>query len=236
MSMIRTLLWKDYRQNRPLLIGSGVFLLTPYVFVVLIGVLATAMGPDDEMNWADFIGAASLVALGISALLCAFVAGNAIAGERVDRSAEFTTCLPIPPRSAVASKALLAIGVCVLVFVINCLVYVVAAKMDYAVTLPQPGHSFSPDLEVILSIVIAGVFLFGVSWLMSSLVARPAIAASTAIVAVIVFVMVLTILEERQPRASQVHFFWLWYSTTCLLVGSGCFVAGTIHYLRRVEP
>lgn len=237
MSVIRTLLWKDYRQNRQFLIAAGVLLLFPYAFSVVVAVVETARhGQMIEEGWTPYVLGASLAALGIATLLCGFIGANAIAGERVDRSAEFTAYLPISPHSAVLSKAVLALGICAFMLLANGSIYCLAVWMADSASRPLDYGFSPPAVEWVTGMVITAVFLFGVSWLISSLVARPAIAASSAIVAMIVLVMVLELIGETQPRDSRASVFFLWYSIICLLVGPGCFFAGTLHYLRRVEP
>lgn len=237
MSVIRTLLWKDYRQNRQFLIAAAVLLLIPYVFCVVVAVVETARhGQMIEEGWTPYFLGASLAALGIATLLCGFIGANAIAGERVDRSAEFTAYLPISPHSAVLSKAILALGICAFIVLANASIYSLVLWIDDSAIRPLDYGFRPPAVEFVSGVAITAVFLFGVSWFVSSLVARPAIAASSAIVAMIVLVMMLNLIAEAQPRDSQGRVFFLWYSIMCLLVGSGCFVAGTLHYIRRVEP
>ncbi len=226
---MKALLWKDYRQNRPFLAAAGILLLFPYAFVVLIRVVESSM--DDrllEAGWAPYFRGASIAGLGILVVLSAFIAGNAVAGERADRSAEFVGYLPIARRSAIVSKAILAMGVCLLIWLVNSSVY-------YAAVLAQGDGGKPGSHDNVLAITVTTVFVFGVSWLVSTLVARPAIAAVSGLGTLAILWSVLLILEET-GRILDHNAFAVWYSALCLLLGTGCFVAGVVYYLRRVEP
>ncbi len=226
---MKALLWKDYRHNRPFLAAAGALLLFPYAFVVLIAVVELLTDDHSfEVVWAPYFQGASLAGLGILVVLSAFIAGNAVAGERADRSAEFVAYLPIARRSAIASKAILAMGVCLLIWLVNSSVYYAAVSVQ--------GYGGKPGIhDNVLGMTVTTVFVFGVSWLVSTLVTRPAIAAVSGLGALAILWTAVLILEEA-ARILDHNAFAVWYSVLCLLLGSGCFVAGVVYYLRRVEP
>ncbi len=232
---MKALLWKDYRQNRQLLLAAGILFLLPYAFVIALRCLEILrFGQGLDVNWARDIEGASVGGLGISAVLCAFIAGNAVAGERADRSAEFTAYLPIPRRSAIASKAITAVGICVLLLLLNSLILLVA---DWFFKEQWPVSHVVDNRDVFYVLFLMAMtagFIFGVAWLCSTLLRSPAMAAAGGIVAVIVLFMGLTYLEEMYGVATVA--FDRWYPILCLILGSGCFVAGTAYYLCRAEP
>ena len=224
---MKALLWKDYRQNRSLLVAAGVFLLLPYAFVVVLGVVELLA--DDHsygVAWAQYFATAGLTGLVLSVVLSAFIAGNAVAGERADRSAEFAAILPISRRSGILSKALLAVTACVLMWLGNGLVL--------NLTLMKSISRSPMSLDVVPVLAATTVFAFGVSWLVSTLVSRPATAAVSGLGSVAILWMALLILEEAGNIDADA--FAVWYWVLCLLLGTGCFVAGVVCYLRRVEP
>ncbi len=225
---MNALLWKDYRQSRRFLIAAGVFLALPYTLVILftLGELL-AYGHMRGVGLVQRLHGAAIGSLGVSALLTAFVAGNAIAGERVDRSAEFAAQLPISRRSAIASKALLAIGVCLCFWLINISIYFLTYSMlgDW----PAPVKD-----ELVVALVVASVLVFGVSWLFSALLSSPAIAAASGLGSVMILFMVIAIVEETQGlRVDAVAYV---HALACVVLGTVCFVAGVLHCLHRVEP
>ena len=110
-STMKWLLWKDYRHNRLVVFAGLFFLLAPY----LVGLYAAcrqrsceAAHPDDGKRLSPAVASYSLV---ISQMTVALIGGNAIAGERVDRSAEFLASLPITRRKILASKLLLSLAI-----------------------------------------------------------------------------------------------------------------------------
>lgn len=224
---MRALLWKDYRQNRSFLAAAGAFLLLPYAFAVLIGVVDLLR--DDysaEVVWALYLATASISSLFISVVLSAFIAGNAVAGERADRSAEFAAILPISRRSGIISKALLAVTACVLMWPCNGLVL-------YLTVMKSTSHS-PISLDIVPVLATTTVFAFGVSWLVSTLVSRPATAAVSGLIAVAILSMGFSILDEAWNIDADA--FASLYPLLSLLLGSGCFVAGVVCYFWRVEP
>jgi len=101
------LLWKDYRHNRLIVFAGIILLLLPYVFGFWM--VLNSEASRHPGGWAFVIAVASLYSLGLGQVTLTLFGGNAIAGERVDRSAEFLACLPITRRKILASKLLLAL-------------------------------------------------------------------------------------------------------------------------------
>lgn len=230
---MKALLWKDYRQNRQLLLAAGILFLLPYAFVIVMRcVEILRFGQGLDVGWARDMEGASIASMGISVVLCAFIAGNAVAGERADRSAEFAAYLPIPRRSAIASKAITAVCMCLLMLLLNSLIFTAAWLVQERTAISHVVDN--PDaLDVAVNMAITAVFIFGVSWLLSTLLRSPAMAAAGGIVAVIVLFMGLLLVEElRGAGNDEVERS---YALLCLLLGSGCFLAGVVCYLRGVE-
>jgi ABC-type transport system involved in multi-copper enzyme maturation permease subunit len=224
---MRTLLWKDYRQNRKVLAVVGILVAMPYLFACVF------MRSGSRENWASAFSGASTWALVLATAMTAFVAGNAIAGERADRSAEFAAYLPIGRRRALASKAILASGVCAAMVLFNLAVLCTAVRWL--------KHEYGPRDAVFVMAVCAGatgVLFFGVAWLFSALSNSPPLAAVTGIGSGIILAAALSAIEiARNPGGSLVHkSVFDWYPPLCLLIGLATFVAGTVYYLRRREP
>lgn len=225
---MRTLLWKDFRQNLRMFIAAGVFLVLPYVVALTYGV-ATLFGTAYERKifyerggWTVVMFGAAVFALGIAVGLSAFVAGNAVAGERADRSSEFASYLPISRVSAITSKAILAIGFCVCIFAGNVIVYLLMSS-----SLPNL-HRSSTDADVAWNFLATFSCLFGVAWLVSSLSNSPAMAAVSGLVAAGLIGMV-----NEMAFVEQGSWF---FRTACIVLGLGGFLAGIGYYVRRVEP
>jgi ABC-type transport system involved in multi-copper enzyme maturation permease subunit len=232
---MNTLIWKDYRENRKILAVIGILLLIPYVIYLMIGIVIaiSARPAPTSIPWAGLFWGASSTAFYISIAVVSFIAGNAIAGERANRSAEFAAYLPIPRRSAIASKAIIAISSCLFFLVIN---YTINKSAGLAQNLIV-GWDW-PISPVQLSVITA-VLMFGVSWLVSSLSSSSVIAAVSGVAAFLLLSCICVFGTLKQNQATgQISVIW-WvklYAGICLIAGIGCFVAGVICYLRRVEP
>ncbi len=226
---MKTLLWKDFRQNRRFLVVAAVFLVIPYAFILCVGIGEQFAGHHSfRGHWLEYFHAAALTAVGLSVLLTAFIAGNAIAGERADRSAEFAAYLPISRTSAVTSKALLAFGVCLFICLINIL--------TFHATVPVDGNWPGPDTREVISVAgLTALCMFGVAWLFSALLTSPAMAAIPGLLAPLLLVLGLSFIEMAPGPEWVSDSIW-WYLVLCSVLGLACFAAGTLYYLRRVEP
>ncbi len=225
---MKTLLWKDFRQNARILIAVVVLLLLPYVAAVLLTVVSLLTATDDGGTipyggWSEVLHNASRISLGLWVVTCAFIAGNAVAGERADRSAEFVACLPVTRRSAVASKAILAIGACLL-FALAHLTVFLATDLRF--------RDWSGEAFVIIG--LTGWFIFGVSWLFSALLNSPSIAAASGLGGAMVFggVMALAVNATDAALGVVVSVFPMFIFLS-IFIGGACFVGGVARYLRR---
>lgn len=226
----KTLLWKEYRQSRQVLVASVLLLLIPYVVVTTYGLVhILRFGEVYEGSWANHILQASGYSLLLSVLLCSFISGNAIAGERADRSAEFLGYLPISRISSVAVKAVFAASICMVMLFTNGLVVYLASELLVDVTFSHPSLS-----TLAIFCVVVAILMFGVSWLVSAIMNRPAIAAVSGLASVVILGMILSVVEDalgHQGRTSTRLIATLFGG-----VGSACFIAGVVCYLRRIEP
>jgi ABC-type transport system involved in multi-copper enzyme maturation permease subunit len=230
---MKTLLWKDFRQNGRMLVAVAVFLVLPYLIAVGIGVLAklrTAYGITDPYSphpsWRMLIGGASIWGLILGVIACAFVAGNAVTGERADRSAEFIAYLPISRGVAIASKALLAIAVCLLIPSINLLIGVVSGLFH------TMDHKFA---EMLYAVGVTLVLLFGSSWFFSTLLRSPAIATACGLATILLLVGTLMLFDFVRG-VDEAYTLERWFPLLCLLLGPSLFVVGVVHYLRCPDP
>jgi ABC-type transport system involved in multi-copper enzyme maturation permease subunit len=224
------LLWKDYRHNRLIVITGLVLLLLPYVFAFWM--LLNSEASRHPGGWAFVIAVAGLYSLGLGQLTIALIGGNAIAGERVDRSAEFLASLPLTRKKILASKLLLALAIAAVIWA-NALLTWCLMKM-------------SPDVErliyderfalVVANIATTGLVFFCVAWFFSSFLSSPTFAIAGALVTPLLvasgIVAVVYLLELPLNDTNFEH----WYYGVSLTVALVCFGVGTLYYLRRVEP
>ena len=224
--MLKTLLWKDFRQHGKFLVACGVLFLVPYVIAVFT-LIANQMSEYPAKEWISFFHAASVANAMLAAVLIAFIAGNAIAGERADRSAEFLAYLPIDRKTAVLSKVITALGICVaLLAVMTVIAWILAPSHGRGSSEVSPG-----DTGVFLSTAIA---MFGVAWFFSSFARTPTIAAGVGVAFPVCFGFTCLFFSELESM--QKTDMGTVYMVVSLAVGLSCFAAGVVHYLRRVEP
>ncbi len=229
--MIATLLWKDYRQNRRLLIALVLFLAIPYAFAIIYGGVSRLREPEyyPRASWSEMFMVASVVSLSELVVACAFIAGNAFAGERADRSAEFVGYLPIPRPASTMSRAILAIGSCVTLALCNLAIFCTAAGW-------VSNERSHPPVELFVSVAATAVLLFGVAWFASSFLRSAAIAAAAGIMLMVVVGSGLAMIDYIRGGHDADTIMKNWYAPMCLLVGLTAFTAGCVHSLRRIEP
>lgn len=224
---MRWLIWKEYRLNRLILfVGLGL-LLAPHVFATI----AALFHPDEIRQFFHISTGYSVVT---TQLLLALLGGNAIAGERADRSVEFLACLPFSRVQNTISKLVLAPAMFATVWIVNLLILCVVSPG------PVTMANSRAALGVIAIIGVTSLTFFCVSWLISSLLNSAAYSAAIGIISPMVVIMgiqgVVWLLGMDTRGPSGGLFFEYWYAGICLLLSIASFVAGTWCYLRRVEP
>lgn len=228
------LLWREYRLNRLILITGAVLLLLPYL---ILGFEVLFEGADSS---GEFRGAFALNVM-FSWLTVSMLAGNAIAGERADRSAEFISYLPLPRWRMLVSKLVL-VSIAFAVFwganLLGALIFVGPVELVSArfQGVPLFASFFAVNFFVI----------YGVGWLISSLQSSP-VFASVAGFAAGIFVIgcawgvVGMSMEEPSeyvphPVESLIADALVWNAMIGLPVAIVCFCIGTCYYLRSSEP
>ena len=228
---MKALLWKDYRQNRRILVGVAIMLLIPYVFVT-VGELGTRLWHVyPSKNLTELIGEASILSLFLTVLAIGFLGGNAIAGERVDRSAEFVAYLPIARRPAIASKAIVALSACLAFWLVNASVGCVTSWM-------VSDRFLEVVFDIASTTALGSVLIFGASWLFSSFMSSPPIATMMGLATVVVYAVTMGLIDQARGlgTAGMEPSYFVLCAVLCVVLGIACFVAGVLHYVRRIEP
>lgn len=220
--MLKALLWKDFRQHGKFLVACGAMLLLPYV-VAVVGLIVNQVRGVLQDNWIEYFRAASIADAFLAFMMVAFIAGNAIAGDRADRSAEFEAYLPIDRKIALLSKVMTALGIGV------CLV-TATVVIHWMWSSPIDGGS-SVNSYVIVPLLSIVISLFGVAWFFSSFLRSPGTAAVVGLASPICLGTACGFLGSSEAMQKTELFTALSFA-----VGLSCFAAGVVHYLRRVEP
>ncbi len=244
--MIGTLIKKDWRLNRAIIIGAIIFSVLPYVssaiFVNFFPPEYAVYREMDSRRKAESMQTSAYACQIIVVLLAAALGGAALAGERRERTAEFLAMLPAPRSASVYSKIFVAAG-CMTFFIAIHLLALAAINVwtdSVGVNrLRGPGILGVGGIAIAYSIV-----LFGVAWAVSVFIRSPAIAACVGIAVgfAILFggtAWIVAAFERwrimgpfRNSEDSAITI------TACIAATMGIVSIGisTLYYLRRVEP
>lgn len=229
------LFWKDWRVNRLIVIVALFLFVVPHAAALYAA--CRGFGPPRLPFGAPRLAAdlaiSSLYSLLLSQVGIALLGGNAFAGERADRSAEFLGYLPVSRRRILTSKMLAAISIIGLIWVPNLLILGISVSV-LAPDIPVGGPS--GDLTgVLANAAITGLAFFCVAWLFSTFLESPAIAAAAGLIAPFLIaggIYFVLYLRDFPPGVVVA----MWYGGLCLVLSFVSFVAGTWHYLRRLDP
>jgi ABC-type transport system involved in multi-copper enzyme maturation permease subunit len=228
------IVWRQYRLNRTILICGAALLIAPYV---VSSILAWY-----DLSDLRLVENAAICSLCLSQLTLVLLAGNAFAGERADRSAEFLVYLPIARSRRLLGKLILAGLTAAVIWGLNLLVFILHTVF-YENSRLMPHHLMEPCLDIGLTILV----VFGVSWCLSAVQSSPALAVCGGLLVPMLIIMVLLAVELNPPVPTQsipygpmpTQSTWdeeTWYLIICLILGLVCFPIGTWRELKRVEP
>jgi ABC-type transport system involved in multi-copper enzyme maturation permease subunit len=229
---MKWLLWKDYRNNRAVVVAALALLLLPHLSVLVVGCLQRFYFlNNDPRLWVEGFTSSTVFSLIASQLVTAVIGGNLIAGERADRSASFLASLPVTRRKILASKLLLALAIVAPIWLID------GTALFYLNDQTRTQMDFWPTIG--LTAVTALVF-FSVSWCLSSFLSNPMYSATAGLFTpLVLWLGILLVGFLIRLDLDNRHFERLaeyWYCGICLTLVPVCFVGGVWHYLQRVEP
>jgi hypothetical protein len=212
----------------PLLIGLLVLLMPLGVGAALNWFGYWRYGVWGE-SWPSLFARMGVISLGLSLVTFGMVPGNAIAGERADRSVEFLGYLP-PSRAAhLLSKGLVAVFALAVAWAANATcAWVIAPALG---EVPADSADFVRTTFPWLS--AAAVAVFGAAWLGSSVSPSPVYATGIGFAAPW---LVLSSLAVGEFGFGYEGWIGAGFVPVNIVVGSLCFVAGIVCYLRRIQP
>ncbi|MBN2295602.1 MAG: hypothetical protein JXM70_24440 [Pirellulales bacterium] len=224
------LIWREYRLNRLILIAGVVLLLLPYL-IVLVALLWPKSPPLTVPHVTKAFLGAAIYSLVLSQLTITLLGGNAIAGERADRSAEFIAYLPLPRKKLLGAKLSLSFFAVSIIWVTNLLVLGIVACW-----IPQLRQDINEAYKIPYYIALTGFVFYGVSWLISSLQSSPTFAVAGGLLTPLSIVMGSTAVVWALDFNPTEQFVQNGYTAICLILALVCFSIGTWYYLKRVEP
>ena len=214
------LLWREYRRNQWILATGAAGLFLPCLIAVMFSAEHTV----------KFIGVFMLSSV-FSEMTVALLAGNALAGERADRSAEFVAYLPWRRISTFACKLVLP----ALTAAIGFVVYVWCAHQ-----LPDIAtQGQMADLRIFFVVILV---IYGVGWLASSLSSSVAYASCIGFIAPYLIFFCQSLIYSIRGVSLDIgnkddhETFLLAYAMIGVPVAIVCFSIGTWNYFRRSEP
>jgi ABC-type transport system involved in multi-copper enzyme maturation permease subunit len=230
---LKTLLWKEYRQNRMIVYIMFGLLLLPYPIVLGVFIFNPPTPPEGVSQIHLIFPMVTLYGIFLAQLVMALIGGNLIAGERVDRSVEFFDSLPIPRGKSLLAKLLLVAAMVVVIWLPNSVI-LWSFVGPWLFNDPKLLHDLA---ETMWLIAATGLTLFCVAWFFSSLIKSPVLAVCGSIVVPVVgFWSPVFFAYLSNGSYSDTATQTAWYLKICLVSSVFCFLTGTWVYLRRVEP
>ncbi|MGY8767696.1 MAG: hypothetical protein ACKVH8_04570 [Pirellulales bacterium] len=220
------LLWREARQNQIILYTGIVLLVIPYLLGLVILLLFESSIALVIEKFRTGLVDCSVFSLSLSQLTIVLLAGNAFAGERADRSAEFIACLPLKRTQLLTSKLCLLLIALAVIWGVNLFFALIGAPV---------ARSFI-ESGMFAQVAITGLVLFGVAWLISSLQSSPTFAVGGGIVTPLIVSMTLLLIVERIGVEDPNKLFGIGFFTISTVIGIVSFGIGTAYYLQRKEP
>jgi ABC-type transport system involved in multi-copper enzyme maturation permease subunit len=228
LAPMRSLIWKEYRLARPLLVLALALFAMIYGGGTVMEINAAWPHWPTTKAWAGMLVSMGTIALLMAFCVTAMFGGHAIACERADRTAHFLAYLPPTKWQILAGKLIVpAIATAVIWAWLLLTVYVLAPRLggepvDFNGTMNPTGAASLCALT------------FGVGWLASALLESSVVPTILALASPVVlgFALLTVTYVLGVPRAEATE----WSNPACFGVGAAALVAGTWAYLRRVEP
>jgi ABC-type transport system involved in multi-copper enzyme maturation permease subunit len=173
--------------------------------------------------------------LGLSQVALALIGGNAIAGERADRSAEFQVYLPITRKKILAAKLLLALAIVAIIWLTNPPITWCFRECLKRRDIVDSIYLF----QVMSNIAVTGLVFFCVAWFFSSFLQSPTFSIVAGLITPAIIISLIAYVVhfiQDIPLPSTEIVVQISYWSICLAVALPCFGFGTWLYLRRLEP
>ncbi|HSV13847.1 MAG TPA: ABC transporter permease subunit [Tepidisphaeraceae bacterium] len=173
--------------------------------------------------WNQYMNDAAWFGLFTAVIMSAVFGGAAFATERRERWGDFLNLLPPGRALVIASKLLVSFATLAAIAAAHLLVLRMVGTLHHA-----------GDWIGYMILGSGAAMLFGVSWMLSTVLRSASLSASIAIAltigAALVVAMVGTAFDWKNDWGYTV------FTVLSAVTGVVCFGAGTIYYLRRVEP
>jgi ABC-type transport system involved in multi-copper enzyme maturation permease subunit len=231
--MFRALIWKDVRLNRlPLVFAAAMVVVSYLVVIVQFSIDPVVKAATWNRVLVTVIFAASVASHAVSQFSLSVLAGNLVASERVDRSAEFLAYTPASRGAILRAKAVLLAAVALGLMLLHLCGMLIPLVFSTDMPVPTAGTSTATIWVMFARITAYGFCGAGIGWMTSCILSSNSSAVLFAIVTP-VLVPIATILSLQainRQGSEQAVMVAAW----CAL-GLAGFLWGTQHYLSRVE-
>lgn len=233
--MLATLIWKDFRLVRLILVISAAVAAAAFPFIIC---MAFFTRPDvlQVFTWSQLVigaleGATMFVPV-VSYMAVAFTAGGLIAGERQDRTADFLATLPPIRSKVVLSKAIIAVGT-----IAACLLVYAGMKSLVVDVWYGPMNDLRAEsMPTVLDLARVLIGCGGVAWAVSSVLRTITIPVLAGFVIPGLFVAAMQTILYRFEITTNPDEITQWISSAIGTLGILGFVIGSIITLRRESP
>ncbi len=241
---LKTLLWKDWRLARSLLIATAALYFTPMVVgAIWLAIPSNQDHPRDFKEWLENAGIGLFLGLIVSTLATPMFGAVMFARERRDRTAELVGTMPVRRGPIVLSKSLVLFFLTALPWLVTTLgLLVLWLVIRYGLGLdhfenfqassdPGPPSDWTGGMFLPGAVILA----VGAGWMFSSFVSRDTIAAGLSFFCtVLTITMVFVVWFRLNPEDTGLP-----HQHLAVITGGGgiaCFITGTIIALRRKTP
>ncbi len=231
--MLTALVRKDLRLCRLPLIAGLLLLLVPFgISALIISGMPQWQEASRASAWAMLLGTGSYFSVMCSQATVAMLSGNLIAAERADRSAEFLAYLPPSRWQIMGSKLAVLFGCVLAIWAVNLGVGLWATWLAGDA---ETARAITTGLASRGRLAAIGIASLGGGWWASARLETtgPPVALAFASPLLVLAVLQLAQYMWGWPAPAD---FGLMYTAGCVLFGGAAFLAGCIHFLRRIEP
>ncbi len=234
--MMRALIWKDLRLNQAVFVFAAIVLILPYACFTLLHFYWQASDQTSPGAGLGMVLTAAFIGFALTSIVACGAAGNAMACERTNHSAEFAAYLPVSRTPVMISKLMIAVLLIGVMWGVNLAVFLIALGATDATI----GQIKKQQAEPIIVSFATAICLFGTSWLGSSFMRTPSRAAIfglvlwMAVLLAMISYMAITIVDKTDEGAKVAAYYL--YVSLCLGLGVAAVITGSVIYVRRVRP
>lgn len=218
---MKGLLWKDLRIFGDVFLAGVALVVASYVLALLL----VYMDPNG-FGWNKVIAGGASLTRFTSILICALMGGYAFARETEDSSAIFLAGLPAKRGRVAASKLIVSLGLVAAFWAISLATLLISMR-----SMGLEWHALGMVAVAMTGFIASGLFVFGISWLLSFFLNSAVGAAFAGLMALVP--VYLAQAAARWYFATESPIFLSWTAVLFMTVtGVAGILGGTMLYVR----